>query len=180
MTNTKITIKYLLGITFAVIFTWVLHEFSHWVTYQWLGYEALMTLNRVSPIGTPTNNQVLIASAVGPITTIIQAVIIYNLLKYKNWNIYLYPLLLTPFYMRFLAGLMNFIHPNDEGKIGEYLGIGLFTLAIIVSSFLLYLVYKISKKHKLSLKFQIVTIITVMVVSSCIILLDQSYKFRIL
>jgi len=180
MTNTKITLKYLFIIIVAVLFTWVLHEFMHWLTYQSLGYDALMTLNRVSPTNTPTTTHALIAAAAGPLITIIQAVIVYAFLKYKNWNIYLYPFLLTAFYMRFLAGLINFINPNDEGKISEYLGIGLFTLSIIVSGFLFYLVYNISKQYKLSFKFQIVTIISIMIVSSCIILLDQSYKLRIL
>jgi hypothetical protein len=140
-----------------------------------------MTLNKVSPIGAnPTVFHSMISSATGPIVTIIQAVIAFSFLKYKNWNIYLYPFLLTAFYMRLLAGILNFINANDEGRISEYLGIGLFTLSIIVSSFLFYLVYKISKQYQLSVKFQSITVITIMIVSSCIILLDQSYKLRIL
>ena len=179
--NSNITIKYLLAVIISVLFTWVSHEFIHWLTYQLMGYEALMTLNKVSPINSiPTVAHSMIASATGPIMTIIQATIIYCFLNYKKWSIYLYPLLLTAFYMRFLAGLFNLINPNDEGRISEYLGIGLFTLSIVVSGFLFYLVYKISMKYKLTAKFQAITIFTIIIASSCIILLDQSYKIRIL
>jgi len=181
MNSFSTKIKYLITILIAVLFTWLLHEFSHWITYTALGYDALMSLNKVFPINeTPTLIHSIIASATGPIVTIIQAIIIYGFLKYKKWNIYLYPLLLTPLYMRFLAGLFNFINPNDEGRISEYLGIGLFSLSIIVSSFLFYLVYDISKKYKLPVKFQIISVITVMAVSSILILLDQTIKLRIL
>jgi len=181
MQNTQLSLKYLISIVIAVFFTWILHEFTHWITYQILGYEALMRLNKVSLINeSPTTAHAMIASASGPIITLFQAVIVYIFLKYKRWSIYLYPLLLTAFYMRFLAGLFNYINPNDEGRISEYLGIGLYSLSIIVSSFLFYLVYDISKKNKLPVKFQIISVITVMAVSSILILLDQTIKLRIL
>jgi len=138
-------------------------------------------LNKVSPINsTPTVMHSMIASATGPLITMLQALIVYNVLKFKKWNIYLYPFLLAPFYMRFLAGLFNFINPNDEGRISEYLGLGLFTLSIIVSSFLFYLVYKVAKQYHVPAKFQTITLISIIIVSSLIILIDQSTKIRIL
>jgi len=182
MTQTKITIKYILAIVVAVLFTWIIHELAHWITYKFLGYESLMTLNSVSVVNNqnPTISHSIMISITGPLITIFQAVVVYSLLKFKKWNSYLYPFLLTPFYMRFLAGLINFINPNDEGRISEYLGIGLFTISIIVSSFLFFLVYNISKKYHLKFKFQMITVIVIMVVSSFIIISDQYFKIQVL
>ena len=38
-------IKYILTGILAVIFTWIIHEFAHWLTSELLGYETIMRLN---------------------------------------------------------------------------------------------------------------------------------------
>ena len=182
MTDQKITLKYILATLGAVIFTWILHELTHWITSEFLGYESIMKLNSVSAVDGQerTDWHKVYISASGPVITIFQAIIIYILLQTKSWNKLIYPLLFTPLYMRLLAGLMNFINPNDEGRISEFLGIGLFTLSIIVCGFLFYLVYKISKQYELNWKFNFWTTIIIMVVSSILILSDQFLGIRIL
>ena len=82
--------------------------------------------------------------------------------------------------MRLLAGLLNFVNLNDEGRVGHFLGIGTYTLSIIASGFLFYMVYKVSIQYKLNWKFQLGTVLTVMMASSILILLDQFVKIRIL
>lgn len=182
MDSKKITFKYVLIVVTAVIFTWVLHEFGHWLTYTFLGYDYIMTLNKVSYLSglKPTNTHQIIAGAAGPLVTIIQAIIVCLFLELKEWNMNLYPFLFTAFYMRLLAGLMNFINPNDEGAISLHFGIGLFTISIIVSCFLFYMVYQVSKKYALNWKFQLRTTLIVMITSSFLILFDQFVGLRIL
>jgi len=82
--------------------------------------------------------------------------------------------------MRVLAGLMNAINVNDEGRVSQYLGIGTFTLSLIVSGLLLFMVYNVSKKYTLNWKFQLGTYLIVMVVSSILILSDQFFQIRII
>ena len=182
MEDKKITLKYVLAIIGAVIFTWLIHEFSHWLMGASLGYESIMRLNGVSYLDgeNPTELHKTIVSAAGPMVTILQAVVVFLFLKSQKWNKYIYPLLFTAFYMRFAAAQMNLINPNDEGRISEFLGIGTFTLPIIVSAFLFYLVYAISRKYSLDWKFQLATALIVMFVSSILILSDQSFGIRIL
>ncbi|WP_276167138.1 hypothetical protein [Zobellia alginiliquefaciens] len=182
MTNQKITLKYILAGILAVIFTWVIHEFTHWFTSESLGYESIMRLNSVSAIDGQERMEwhKILISASGPIVTIFQAILIFIILRTKGWHKYIYPALFVPLYMRLLAGLMNFIKPNDEGRIGEVLGIGLFTLSIIVSGLLFFMVFKISKKYELNWKFNFWTTIITMVVSSILILSDQFFGIRIL
>lgn len=182
MTDKKITFKYTLSIVGAVIITWLIHEFAHWLTSELYGYDTIMRLNGTSPESGEnwTNKHHIIISALGPIVTILQGLIIFIFLKSRNWNKYLYPFLFTAFYMRFLAGLMNFINLNDEGRISAFFGIGTFTLPIMVSGLLFFLIYKTSKRNNLNWKFQLMTTLVVMIVSSILILSDQFIGIRIL
>lgn len=182
MTSQKITIKYILAGIFVVIFTWVIHEFAHWITSELLGYDTIMRLNGTSLLSgqNPTGVHKTIISASGPILTIIQGLIAYFFLKQGNWNKSVYLFLFTAFYMRVLAGLMNFINPNDEGRISKFFEIGTFTLPVLVSGVLFFMVYKTSKKYNLNLKFQLWTTVIVMVASSILILSDQFFGIRIL
>jgi len=136
-----------------------------------------MRINGVFPVNSENllNWHKITIAAAGPIVTILQGLVVFIILKTSGWNKFLYPFLFTTFYMRFLAGLMNFVKLNDEGRISSFLEIGTFTLPIIVSGILYFLVHKISIKYALNLKFQIWTILFVMFFSSLIILFDQSY-----
>jgi len=182
MNDQKITIIYILTVVISVILTWVIHEFTHWLTSESFGYETIMQLNGTSVIKAenPTELHAAIISISGPIVTVFQGLGIFVILRSRNWNKYLYPLLFTAFYMRFLAGLMNFINANDEGRVSEYLGIGTFTLPIIVSGLLFLMVYKISTKYSLNWKFQLGNYLIVMFVSTILILFDQFFGIRII
>ena len=175
------SLKYALITMIAVIFTWTLHEFTHWITGELLGNDMIMTLNTCYP----KSGQYLedwhstVISAAGPIVTVIQAITFYYLLKIKS-STALFPFLVTCLYMRFLAGVMNFINPNDEGRIGMDLGIGTFTLSILVVAFLFYLTYKISKKRGLKAKLMVTTTLWIMLFSSTLIIGDQALKVAIL
>jgi len=182
MANKKVSVTYVIATLIAVIFTWILHEFAHWLTSESFGHETIMRLNGTSPIDgkSVTDWQKILISASGPLITLIQALTIFVVLKPDNWNKNLYPFLFTAFYMRLMAGIMNFINPNDEGRISAFLGIGTFTLPIIITGILFFLVYKISKKHHLGWKFQLATTLIVMIFSSILILSDQFFGIRIL
>ena len=182
MNNQKITVKYILAGILAVFLTWIIHEFAHWLTSELMGYKNIMRLNGTSFVKgqNPSEIHKAIISISGPIITILQGIFIFLFLKSRGWNKYFYTFLFTAFYMRFLAGLMNLIMANDEGRVGQFLGIGTFTLSIIISGILFFLVYKISRKHKVKWKFQFWTTIIIISASSLLIFLDQYFKFRIL
>jgi len=178
----KVSFGYILVTFVAVLGTWILHEFAHWLTSELLGYQAIMRFNTVSPLGEEAQlpwHSVVISSS-GPIITVVQALIIYLFLQLKGWNKYLYPFLFTTFYMRLLAGFMNIINLNDEGRIGVFLGIGTFTLPVIVSGSLFLMVYLVAMKYKLTWKFNSATTLLVMLFSSILIMLDQLIGIRIL
>ncbi len=83
-------------------------------------------------------------------------------------------------YMRILASLMNIVHVNDEGRISEFLGLGVFFLPLVVSACLIFIMYKVAVSFALRARFQALTLILVITCSSFIILLDQYFKIIIL
>ena len=178
----KITLLYTLAVFAVVLFTWLFHEFGHWITYRIFGFEAYMSFNKAGIIGNdvPNEMQQVWATAAGPIVTLSQALVAYFILIRKGWNPYIYLLVFIPFYMRLLAGAMNFINPNDEGALSQHFGLGLYTLSIVVSLFLFTLVFKASRKYQLVTKFHILTTLLVMFFSSIVIMTDQIFKIQLL
>lgn len=179
--NARLSWAYGGWVVLAVASTWLAHEFAHWLAASSLGYEAAMTLNSVYLVegAYELQGHRILVSAVGPLVTIAQAFGVFLLLQHGRWRTYLYPFLFTPLYMRVLAGGMNVINLNDEGRISEALGLGAFTLPLVVSVGLGYLVYRVARTHRLSWSFQVGTVLIVMLVSSVLILADQLLSIRI-
>ncbi|NER18251.1 hypothetical protein [Spongiivirga citrea] len=182
MLDKRTTARYFIVAVVVVMATWIIHEFAHWLTSRFFGYDAIMTLNGTfyESYEKPTIEHSTIVSAAGPLITILQGAIIFVFLKLKSWNKYLFLGLFVAFYMRFLAGIINIIKLNDEARISEYLEIGTFTLPIVVSGLLFSMVFVISKKYQLSRKFLGITTLIVMFLSSVLILMDQFFHFRLL
>ena len=177
MTNLNLVLTTLM----AVVLTWTLHEFAHWGVGELLGNEMVMTLNACYPksglYAQPWHASLI--SAAGPMATLIQAIVFYFLLRGRADNS-LFPFLLSCVYMRVVAGIMNFINLNDEGRISKDLGLGTFALPIIISAILFYLTYDVVKTKGYSTKFVGITLGMIMVFSSMVILTDQMMKIRIL
>ena len=176
-----ITGRVVLVTAIAVLFTWMLHEFAHWLAGEALGNNMIMTFNTSYPatgryLAASHDN---IVSAAGPIVTLFQAVVFYFLLK-KEKNRSLFPFLLTCLYMRTLAGVLNIINLNDEGRISKDLGLGAYTLPIVVVAILFYLVYSTAKRNSYTIKFMAGSVLLIMLISAVIILADQAMKLRII
>lgn len=182
MNDQKITLKFIASTIIVVFLTFFIHEFAHWLTSEYLGYETIMRLNGVSPVpgqhSTDLHN--IITSAAGPVITIIQGLLAFVFLKFRQWNKYVYAFLFTALFMRSLAGIMNFIMLNDEGRISEYLKLGTFTLPLIVSGILFYMVFKTTAKYKLKWKFLLSLSLLLAINVTALIFFDQYFKIRIL
>lgn len=166
----------------VVLATWFVHEFGHWITAEMLGYPSGMSMNKTFPKGhynVPRIHQFMVTAS-GPVVTIFIATTAYSFLKAgRFWNGWLYLIIFTAFYMRFLAGGMNLINFNDEGKISMMLGLGVFTIPILVSAYLFYLLYRSSKEYALSRKFVIGTLLLIMFFSSALIIADDVLRIQI-
>ncbi|WP_421764381.1 hypothetical protein [Ekhidna sp.] len=179
--KTRINLKYLFIAAFAVAGSWFIHEFAHWSVGEILGYDMKMTLNTAGIIDGSYGYtwERLLVSAAGPFVTIVQAVAFWILIM-KRPNQYLFPFIFTPLYFRALASFMNIINLNDEGRISHAMGIGTYTLPIIVTLFLFVLVYSVAKKLYLRKSFIAWNTLLVMIFSSVIILSDQMFQIRLI
>lgn len=177
--NNKIDLKYAGWVAILVMLSWFVHELAHWVTSSLIfGCESGITLNSVYPVDGSYQSQshMIWISAAGPMVTLLVTVLAYSLLIKKGWNKFLYPFLALAVYMRGLAGLLNFISLNDEGRIGNALGIGNFTLSILITGFFGVLLFKANKQYELTKPFQWKTLGLVVLFSSILIMSDQFLK----
>ena len=173
--------KYVFIIAVAVFCSFFFHELAHWAAGELLGNKMGMSLNSTYPVSgsyIKSWHQIVIDAA-GPMLTILQAIVFYLIVK-RTGNKMWYPFLLMAFVERFLAMALTFINPNDEARISQSLGLELFTLPLLVSTFLFFLCYKISKKHNYGFKFNAITIVWMTLFFSILILSDQYFKISIL
>lgn len=174
-------IKYLFVALFAVIFSFMIHEFAHWLMGESLGYKMGMSLNKAYPLagGYLRDSHYTIISAVGPAVTLLQTVFFFILIKlYRNY--FLYPFLFAGAFLETLSGVMNYRHANDLGRISENFDLGIFTIPAIAVAIHLYLLYRTSKREKYSGNQIMWTFLLVLTFSSVWILLNNRYNIQIL
>ena len=82
--------------------------------------------------------------------------------------------------MRLFATIISFRNPNDEARISTAIGIGKFTLPIIMTCILFLLLYKISIKYRFDTKFNLANLGLIILFSSLIILTDMYFNVRLL
>ncbi len=165
----------------AVTFTWLLHEFAHWATGTFLGYPMQMTLNTAGLVDgeyRATWHRLAVSSA-GPLITLLQAGLVFALLR-KTPSKVLYLFLFVPFLMRLMAGVINVINLNDEGRVSQALGLGVYTLPALVTFTLLVMVARASRRAGFEARFQAMTTLAVMVFATLLIMADQLLTIRVL
>ena len=177
----KIDKEYVAVFAIALFLSWILHELAHWTVGEYLGNKMVMTLNSGYPLSGQYSQDwhYQIVSAAGPVFTLGEALLVFVLMMQRK-RILLYPFIFICFYMRFFATIISFRNPNDEARISTALGIGKFTLPIIMSCILFALVYKVSKAYRLDTKFNLANLGLTILFSSVIILTDMYFKIRLL
>jgi hypothetical protein len=143
---------YLLFIPVAFLSN-LFHEFGHWTIGEILGNDMTFTLNLAWPRSghyIEAGNYVWVLMG-GPSFSILQSFIaLLIVLKYRT--VYAYPFLFFPMFMRFFALAVGGFSKQDEAGISAVLGLGTYTVAIIVVLVLLALVWVGSKKLQINLK----------------------------
>ncbi|HVG41660.1 MAG TPA: hypothetical protein VM888_08615 [Chitinophagaceae bacterium] len=177
----KFTATYILVLFVAAILTWLLHEWAHWLTGTLLGNKMVMTLNTSYPISKfyEEKGDKYLVDMAGPLITLMQAIIVFILMKYRNIK-WLYPFLFVCFYIRLLAACLSFLNPNDEARVSKGLGLGTFTLPLLMVSILFFLIYSTSQRYHFSKKFNLVNLAFIILFTSVIILSDQFFHITLL
>lgn len=166
----------------AVLVTFLLHEFTHWLTGEELGYQMRMSLNRAWPESEKYNDSAdyMWISLSGPLFTLAQMTI-FSLVMVRILNDFrLFPFVFTPFYMTVLAAIMNIFQLNDLGRVSRYLGMGVAVLPLLFVFAEFMLLYWVVGKCRLSRKSVLVTTFWCMLFSSLLILADQTFKITLI
>ena len=149
----KILIRlYLLFIPIA-FFSYLFHEFGHWVVGELLGNEMIYSLNYAWPKDGHYINEShnLYVSIGGPAFTILLAIVSLLIIE-KYSTIYAYPLLFFQFALRFFSLVFGGFSQQDEARISTIIGLGTYTVGIIVLIILITIVIRASYKLKIDLK----------------------------
>lgn len=143
---------YLLFIPTAYI-SYLFHEFGHWIVGKILGNDMIYSLNYVWPRGGHYLNEShsLYVSAGGPAFTILLALASLLILE-KYSTMYVYPVLFFQFVLRFFSLVFGGFSQQDEARVSIIMGIGTYTVAIIVLLILFLIVIRASHKLKIDLK----------------------------
>lgn len=119
------------------------HELGHWIIGEILGNDMAYSLDGVWPkdgifIGDGHSMYVTIG---GPAFSILQATIFVVLLE-KSGSKYTYPFIFYPLFSRFFSQVFGEFHVQDEARISAALNLGSYTIAVIVLSILIILVWR--------------------------------------
>lgn len=159
---------FLVGIT-----SFVVHEFAHWLMGALLGYEMVATLNSVTPIGSvPPRDLALIAGA-GPLLTVGQGLLGFWLVG-KSRSHLGFALLYIAFFMRLVAAGVSVFNPNDEAKLSQLLGLGTWTIPVLVVGGLLALVVVAGRRLQLTFRDQLLCYVVASVAVTLVVGVDMA------
>jgi hypothetical protein len=156
--------------------TFIAHEAAHWLAGVALGHDMVTTLNGTGPRdGTMSAVDHLWVSAAGPAFTILQALVALALVRMRD-STAAYAFLYFAAFMRFMATVISLFHANDEARISSALGLGPWTLPILVTVALAALTWVGSRHLRLSWKTNVLAYLVCTVTVSVIIGLDMLMK----
>lgn len=112
--------------------TFAVHEGGHWLAALLLGHEAFYGLNSAGARGAVGVTDQMIISAAGPAVTVAQGLIALWLVQARA-GAAAWVFLFWAAFMRLMASVMTLFHANDEARISEWLGWGLWTLPVLIT-----------------------------------------------
>lgn len=149
----KILVRLYISFIPIAYFSYLFHEFGHWIVGEILGNDMVYSLNYVWPKAGHYINEShnLYVSIGGPVFTILLAVVSLLILE-KYSTIYAYPALFFQFVCRFFSLVFGGFSQQDEARISSVMGLGTYTTAIVVLTILFLIVVRASYKLKIDLK----------------------------
>ena len=172
----KIDNKVKIALMFIPIayFSFFFHELGHWIIGEVLGNDMILRLNGVSPkSGQYLENTHLYVLLGGICFTLLLSLTSWFVIeKYKI--IYLYPVVFYNFFMRLCPQIIKFDW-QDEAKISMLLGIGKYTVAIIVLVGLLLITWRTSYVLKRNYKDNLLYVIVSLICTFLVIFTDDIF-----
>jgi hypothetical protein len=168
----KLKAPFYLWFVFAFLASYAIHESAHWLMGAALGMEMEFRLNAVRYMSSTAPWQRALADAAGPAITIVQAVVAYVLVQ-RSEPVKAFAFLYVAAFMRFAATVVSVLNPNDEARLSLYLGLGKWTLPVLVAAGLILLAAAGSKRLHLTWKDQLLCYLVASLAVSAIVGLDR-------
>jgi hypothetical protein len=156
------------------ILSFVIHEFAHWIAGVALGHDMVASPNHVWPRGAVSAGDLLVICAAGPLVTVAQGIAGVWLVRLGR-PMFGFALLYMAFFMRLLATVISLFNPNDEAKVSQLLGVGTWTLPLMVVAGLFILFLSSSRKLELKFRDQLFCFVVASVVISLIVGVDTVF-----
>jgi len=141
--DSQINWKVALAFIPIAFFTYLFHEFGHWIVGEILGNDMMLSLNssnaRSGVLINDTDN--LYISIGGPAFTILQA-LIFLLITKKTKSIYAYSVAFFAVFCRFFSIIFGGFSQQDEARISSMLNINEYFTAMIVLLILFMILWK--------------------------------------
>ncbi|MEO8064429.1 MAG: hypothetical protein ABI821_16960 [Pseudomonadota bacterium] len=143
---------------YAILFivgigSFLIHEFAHWIAGVALGHDMIASPNHVWPRDEISVRDMAIVAAAGPVVTIVQGVVGFWLVRRRHSQLG-FALLYIAFFMRVLAAGLSLFNPNDEARVSQMLGLGTWTIPLVVVAGLAILLVSASRELKLKFRDQ--------------------------
>lgn len=154
------------------LITNLVHESCHWLMGAALGFDMRFGLNAVTYLSPTLPWQRALADGAGPAVTIVQGIIAYTIAM-RSSSLKAFAFLYAAAFMRLVSGLVSVMHPNDEARLGMFLGLGKWTLPVLVAGGLIFLTIKASKRLQLRWKDQLACYLVASLAVSAIVAIDR-------
>ena len=168
----KLKAPFYLWFVLAFFITNLVHEAGHWLMAAALGIEPVFGLNGVKYLAARSDLQRALADGAGPLVTIVQGIVAYALVM-RSASLKAYAFLYAAAFMRLAAAVVSVMLPNDEARISMLLGLGKWTLPLLVAAGLVVLAVKGSRRFGLTWKDHVVCYLVASLTITAIVALDR-------
>lgn len=168
----KLKPAFFLTLVLVFFVTNLLHEGAHWLAGAAFGFDMQFGLNAVRYLSPAEPWQRMVADAAGPLFTIVQGIVAYALVR-RSASTTAFAFLYTAAFSRLTAGLVSVLHPNDEARVSLFLGLGKWSLPVLVAGGLVALVVAASRRLGLGWKDQLACYLAASLAISAIVGMDR-------
>lgn len=173
--NRRIGVRFYILFAIAAVLSYLLHEAAHWVVGTLLGYPMSFGINSVIPGKAMTGTDHLLMSAAGPAVTVLLGLGAFVLVLRRR-TLIAYAILYFALFMRVVAAGVSLFNPNDEARISQALGLGLWTLPAAVILILLIPTVIASRHLRLSWKVNALAYGVSSLVAALVVGLDMVHR----
>ena len=158
-----------------MVATFAVHEAGHWLAAILLGHDAFYGLNSAGTREQISASHRMILEAAGPAVTVLQGLIAFTLTR-GGANLTAFAVLWSAAFMRLMAGMISFVHLNDEARLSVALGLPAFVLPVLVAGLLVGLTVVAGAGMKVSWRAWVLSWIVGSAAVAAVVYLDVALK----